>query len=135
MATTRARERASSNRAVLRLAGAQGIFYAVTGLWPLVSMRTFEAVTGRKREHWLVKTTGLLIAVMGGTLVLARRQGRIPPEIAFLGGAGAASLGTIALYYGARGRISRIYLLDAAVELSLATAWIALGPRAAREMV
>ncbi len=32
---------------------AQAVLYVATGVWPLVHMRSFEAVTGRKRERWL----------------------------------------------------------------------------------
>ncbi|MDC0681379.1 hypothetical protein [Sorangium atrum] len=114
------------------LAGAQGLFYALAGIWPLVNLRTFEAVTGPKSDRWLVKTTGLLIAVIGTTLVISARRGRIPPEVALLGGGAAAGLGTSALVYALRGRISKIYLVDAAIELGLATAWIGLRSRAVR---
>src|SRR3954466_12104594 len=37
-----------------RLAIAQGVFDVLTGAWPLLHMRSFTAVTGPKREHWLV---------------------------------------------------------------------------------
>src|SRR5687767_3732081 len=52
----------------------QGIYFLLTGVWPLVSMRTFEMVTGPKVDRWLVKTVGVLIAVIGSSLVLDRRR-------------------------------------------------------------
>lgn len=51
------------------LALAQGAFYLATGIWPLVSMRTFERVTGPKTDKWLVKTAGVLITAIGGALM------------------------------------------------------------------
>ncbi|APR88155.1 hypothetical protein A7982_13504 [Minicystis rosea] len=111
----------------IRLATAQGLFYVVTGVWPLVSMRTFEAVTGPKTDQWLVKTAGSLIATIGATLLASAKRGRIPPEIMLLGGGSAATLATIDLVYALRGRISPIYLLDAGVEIGFAVAWTALG--------
>ena len=48
-----------------RLSTLHGGYYLVTGLWPLVSMRTFEFVTGRKTDRWLVRMVGLLAAVIG----------------------------------------------------------------------
>lgn len=39
-----------------RLAQAQGVFNIVSGVWPLVSMRTFEAIYGPKTDRWLVHT-------------------------------------------------------------------------------
>jgi hypothetical protein len=55
----------------------QGIYFFVMGIWPLFSMRTFEAVTGPKTDRWLVKTMGVLIAVIGAVLVLAGIRGHI----------------------------------------------------------
>ena len=36
----------------------QGVFYLATGLWPIVHLPSFERVTGRKKEKWLVKAMG-----------------------------------------------------------------------------
>ena len=47
------------------LAHAQGGYYAITGVWPLVHMRSFEAVTGPKQDHWLVHTVAGLLVVNG----------------------------------------------------------------------
>ena len=44
-------------------------FYVASGLRPIVSMRTFEKVTGPKTDEWLVKTVGLLIAVSGAIFI------------------------------------------------------------------
>ena len=106
-----------------RLALAQGAFYVATGVWPLVSVRTFEAVTGPKVDRWLVKTVGALVTVVGGVLVAAGSQRRVTPEIALLAAGSAAVLASIDAVYVAKGRISPVYLLDAAVELPLAAAW------------
>lgn len=47
-----------------RLALAQGAFNLLGGLWPLVNMRTFEAVYGPKSDKWLECTVaGLLITI------------------------------------------------------------------------
>ena len=48
----------------------QGVYWAPFGLWPLVDMRSFEAVTGRKRDRWLVNTVGLLLASLSQLLLL-----------------------------------------------------------------
>jgi hypothetical protein len=107
-----------------RLALGQGIYYAVTGVWPLVSMRTFEAVTGPKTDDWLVKTVGVLVGAIGGVLVLAgRRRRALEPEPALLAAGSAAGLAAIDTIYSLRGRISKIYLLDAVVEVALVAAW------------
>lgn len=105
------------------LAFGQGLYYLATGVWPILSMRTFEAVTGPKADRWLVKTVGVLVAVIGGVLVMAGRRGRVEREVAALAAGSAAGLAAIDTVYPVKGRISKIYLLDAVVEVALVTAW------------
>jgi hypothetical protein len=102
----------------------QGDFYLVTGIWPLLSIRSFEWVTGPKRDRWLVKTVGVLIAVIGGVTALAGHRKRVTPEIALLAGGSAAGLAAIDVVYVRRGRIRPIYLLDAISEVGLIVAWL-----------
>jgi energy-converting hydrogenase Eha subunit E len=101
----------------------QGVFYALTGLWAIVHLPSFEAVTGPKTDDWLVKTVGVLVTVIGGVLVLAARRRRITAEVALLAAGSALGLAAIDLIYALSGVISPIYLLDAAVELGLAGLW------------
>jgi hypothetical protein len=115
-----------------RLAAGQGAFYVATGVWPLVHMPSFEAVTGPKVEGWLVRTVGVLVAAIGAALALGARRDAVGPELRLLAGASAAGLAAIDGWYaGRRRRISPIYLADAAVEVALAAAWLGLA-RAAR---
>ena len=111
-----------------RLALVQGVFYVVTGVWPIVSIRTFEAVTGPKTDRWLVKTVGVLVTVVGAVLIRAGRARQTSPEVELLAVGSAVGLGGIDVVYVARRRISPVYLLDAAAELALAAAWIAGRP-------
>ena len=105
------------------LAWTQSAFYLATGLWPIVSLRTFEAVTGPKAEGWLVKTVGGLIATAGAALGSAAAARRVTPEIAMIGAGCAATLAAIDIVYVRRRRIPPIYLADAAIELALVAAW------------
>ncbi|HEU0053982.1 MAG TPA: hypothetical protein VFQ39_12440 [Longimicrobium sp.] len=106
------------------LAAGQGAWFLGTGLWPLVHLASFEAVTGPKREGWLVKTAGVLIAAVGATLLLAARRRPVAAEARLLGVSSAAGLAVIELWYaGIRRRIAPVYLADAAAELALLTAW------------
>ena len=107
-----------------RVAAVQGAYWLVSGLWPIAHLTSFMAVTGRKREGWLVKTTGALIAVIGGTLLAAARSGRVTPEIRQLGVGSAAALAAVEVVYTAKRRIAPIYLADATLELALGTAWL-----------
>jgi hypothetical protein len=107
------------------LALGQGLYYFSSGAWPLLSMRSFEAVTGPKTDRWLVRTVGTLITVMGAVLVSAGARGRVSPEIAGLAVGSAAGLAAIDVGYALAGRISKVYLLDAALELGLVGGWLA----------
>lgn len=115
-----------------KLCAAQGAFYLATGIWPLVSRRTFEAVTGPKTDFWLVKTVGVMVAVIGGTLLTAGRRERVTPEIAWLAAGAAAGFVAIDTWYVSRGRIAPVYLADAALEAGLLGLWARVRRRGAR---
>lgn len=116
------------------LARAQGLYFLATGVWPLLSMRTFEAVTGPKTDRWLVKTVGVLVWVIGASLLAAGRRPRPDPPTALLAAGSAAGLGAIDVIYAARGRISRVYLLDAVLETLLVAAWLTTAWRARQRL-
>jgi hypothetical protein len=101
----------------------QGLFYIVTGIWPLISIRSFESVTGPKADRWLVKTAGVLITAIGAALTLAGRSRSVTPELQLLAVGSALGLTTIDVVYVARKRIAKVYLLDALAELGLVGAW------------
>jgi hypothetical protein len=109
------------------LAAGQGLAYAATGVWPLLDRRSFEAVTGPKSDWWLVQTVGVLVTVIGATLTTAGLSGRVSPDLRRLAVASALGLAAIDVVHVARGRISAVYLLDAAGELALAAAWLTAG--------
>lgn len=109
---------------VTRVVGAvQAVYYVITGIWPLLSLRTFERVTGPKTDDWLVRTVGILAATIGGVLGLGalRREGPDPA----LGAGAALAFAAVDTRYAVSGRISKIYLADAVVELLIAAAWLA----------
>ncbi|MET9958280.1 hypothetical protein ABZ128_04210 [Streptomyces sp. NPDC006326] len=105
------------------IARAQGLFNLAGGLWPLVSLRTFERIYGPKTDGWLQKTSGALLASAGITMLLAdagtegvrhaRRTG-IGTAVTFL---------AIDLIYVPRRRIPATYLWDAAKEAAWLVAW------------
>jgi energy-converting hydrogenase Eha subunit E len=71
----------------------QGIFYVTTGLWPLIHLRSFEAVTGPKLDKWLVRTLGGLITAVGATLIAGAYERRPSRALRLLGLGSAAALG------------------------------------------
>jgi hypothetical protein len=105
------------------ISAGQGAYFLVTGLWPLVSLRSFYAVTGPKRDGWLVQTVGSMIACVGSTLLLGARRPSVPPEVKWLGASSAAALMAVDVVFVGRRRIPRIYLADAVAELGLLAGW------------
>lgn len=80
-------------------------------------------MAGRKTDKWLVTTAGALIAVIGATrLVDARRtDGPVTRKVLGMGSAGA--LAAIDLISTSAGRIPKVHLLDALLELGIVGVW------------
>jgi hypothetical protein len=108
-----------SQRAILR---AQAAYYVATGVWPLLSVRAFEAVTGKKTDRWLVQTVGVLVVCIGASLALESRRERPSTAIRTLAVTSALGLAAIECVHAFRRRISPVYLADAALEIAIATA-------------
>ena len=106
------------------LAFVQGGFFFVSGIWPIVHLRSFLFVTGPKTDTWLVQTVGGLLAVFGIALLLVSRRPRIEAEWRFLGAAVPLVLAAVDIIFVVRDVIPPIYLADAAVEILFALAWI-----------
>lgn len=102
----------------------QGLYYLLTGLWPIVTIRSFEAVTGPKTEHWLVYTVAILIVVISLSLLTAAGRSQISAETIVLAMGAALALTLIDIVFVARGDIAPIYLLDAAAEVVLLGWWM-----------
>lgn len=105
------------------VARVQGWYYVLTGVWPILDIDSFQLVTGPKLELWLVRTVGVLVTVIGATLLVAARQRRLDAPIALLAIGSALGLAAIDLVYVLAGRIPTVYLLDAAAEIVLAGLW------------
>lgn len=114
----------SADDSGLVVARAQGVFNVLTGLWPLVHIRSFEAVFGPKTDKWLVRTVGGLLLVNGIAQFRAGRGGAADVQPARRVGMGtAATLAAVDLIYVGNGTLSKMYLLDAAAELLWITLW------------
>jgi hypothetical protein len=104
----------------------QAAYFVLTGVWPLVHMRSFLKVTGPKTDLWLVKTVGLLVTVIGLAIAASVTAGTTLIPLSILAIGSAAALAIIDVVYVTRRTIARIYLLDAAVEIILIGVWGAL---------
>jgi hypothetical protein len=102
----------------------QAGYYLVSGIWPLVEIRSFQALTGPKTDRWLVKTVGLLVTVIGAGLAMAGARRRITPEVAAIAIGCGAGLSAIDVVYVSRSRISPVYLLDAVAHAFILGGWL-----------
>lgn len=106
------------------VAVAQGGYYLVTGLWPFLHLSSFLAVTGPRKEIWLVKTVGALVGFLGGGLLWTASHRALDKGLVRVAAGSALSLPAIDIYYALKQKIAPVYLLDAAVEMGLATLWM-----------
>jgi hypothetical protein len=108
---------------VERIGLAQAAYYVVTGMWPLLHMPSFELVAGRKKEHWLVNTVGVCVTAIGVGLGVATARRELTPSMRALAALACVGLAGIDTRYALGGRIRRIYLADAVIEIALALLW------------
>ena len=105
-------------RAVLAL---QGAYYILSGAFPLVSRRGFEAVTGKKEDWWLVQMVALLAITSGAGILFGLEENA--EEINFstvaLSTMAAISFTAIDVAYAFKRKISPVYLLDAVAEIAI----------------
>lgn len=102
----------------------QGIYWVVTGLWPLLHRSSFESINGPKVDFWLVELVGLLLAVCGATMILARARRRLTPEIGAMAIGATVVIILLTIVYVAKQRIPATYLIDVGVEVVLLAGWI-----------
>jgi len=115
----------------------QGAYFLATGIWPLVSVESFQMVTGPKTDHlgtemgdhWLLITVGVLITVVAVPLLTAACRRVLHAEVILLAIGSALGLTEIEIIYVWRGAIPPIYLLDAALEVLLLFGWCLVAAR------
>ena len=95
----------------------------ITGVWPILDIKSFIAVTGPKTDIWLVKTVGALLIPVSLSMLSSLRDKSLTPAI-ILGAGTAISFICIDLYYALSDVISNIYLADAAIEFIFLSGWI-----------
>jgi hypothetical protein len=105
------------------LGRAHGTANLVFGLWPLIHLPSFEKVFGPKVDRWLVKTVSGLLVVNGMTQLATSSSRSSVRQARRLGVGTAAVLAAVDLVYVSVGRISKMYLVDAAVEVGWLLAW------------
>lgn len=99
---------------------AQGIYYLLTALWAIIHIKSFEKVTGPKNDHWLVYTVAAMI-VCSSLVFLSASVGpfQISKEVLILSFSNAIALAFIDIVFSLKNVIRKVYLIDAAAEISL----------------
>ena len=105
-----------------------GGFNVLSGLWPLLHMQSFEAAFGPKTDKWLVRTVAGLLVSNGVAQLTANDTADSLAQAKRVGLGTAATLGAIDVTYAPRGRISKMYLLDALAEAAWILAWLLARP-------
>jgi hypothetical protein len=104
----------------------QGLYYLGTGVWPIVHLPSFEAVAGEKTDDWLVVTVGAVVTAVGITLLRAS-WGKDPRVARWLGATTAIAFLVVDVVYVARGTISAVYMVDAALQAAFLVGWARAG--------
>jgi hypothetical protein len=92
----------------------QAAYLIATGLWPLVHYRSFEAVTGPKTDAWIVQTVGATAVVLGIATAVSDRERSLILSIG-----STVAFGATEVDPALRGRIRKVYLLDAGFQSAL----------------
>lgn len=106
------------------VARAQGLFNVLGGAWPIVSLRSFEFVYGKKRDVFLQKTVAGLLLSIGCVQLAADASNESVTAVRDLGLATAATLLMIDLVYIPRGEMRKTYIQDALCEIGWIAAWL-----------
>jgi hypothetical protein len=105
-----------------RVAGAHAVYLVATGAWSVVHRGSFERVTGRKRDFWLVRLVGGLALATGLSLgVAVARDSRRGQTVVLALASGAAF--AAADVHAARA-YSRVYALDAVLQALFSCGWL-----------
>lgn len=105
------------------LATVQGIYYLITGIWPIIHMSSFLAITGPKVDLWLVNTVGMLIFFLGTGLILAGLKRQVTFPLSMIAAGTTLGLFLVDIIYVWSDVISAVYLLDAILEIGLFITW------------
>lgn len=107
----------------------QAAYYLLTGPWPLVHLRSFEAITGPKPDRFVVESAGALFTASGSALAVGALRGGRDLASRVLSALVPALSTFVVLRH--RRSLRLVYLADAAAECGLAM-WAAASWRTRR---
>lgn len=102
----------------------QAVYYLVTGLWPLIHLKSFFEVTGPKTDVWLVQMVGVLIFSYSILFFYMAFTRRLLQVHAVVGSLIAFGIGCIELYHYLQGTLRGIYYVDFIIEVCFFMYWI-----------
>ena len=95
----------------------QSFYFALFSLWPLIHIKSFERVSGQKKEDWLVYTVSLLLIADAMTMGVALIADDLNLTVRVLALSSAAALIIIDVVFVYKGTLKKIYLADAFIEM------------------
>ncbi|GAB0157916.1 hypothetical protein CHRYSEOSP005_32100 [Chryseobacterium sp. Alg-005] len=102
----------------------QGIYFFITGVWPLIHLKSFMEVTGPKTDIWLVQTVAVLILSHSMLFFYIAFKKRILPVYALMGMITTSGLAIIELYYYFQGTLKWVYFIDSVIEILFFIYWL-----------
>lgn len=104
----------------------QGVYYIVLGLWPVVHAASFQRLTGGLdlSDLWQLRTLGLVLAVIGVSLLWAVRRRSVAPEAAIVACGVAAVMAIMNLVNITVKAYPPIYCFDCLIQVGFVYGWI-----------
>ncbi len=112
-----------------RVIAAQGIYYLLTGIWPLAHFPSFAGAVGLQINAFQAQSFGAVIAVVGATLAEASRKEPPGAYPTALGIAVAGAVALVSLVWLPRTGAGSALWVDLTIEVAFAVALVVLYPR------
>jgi hypothetical protein len=116
-----------------RLLTAQGVYYILTGLWPLVHFSSYADAIALPLDPFRSQTLAAVMVVVGGSLIEATRRGAPGPFPTLLGAAVAGAVGIVSLWWLPRAPFTTALWVDLFLEIGFALTLVLLYPRPQEE--
>lgn len=97
--------------------GLQGMYYLLTGIWPLIHLSSFEIVVGYKPDKFQFFTTTLLISLIAIALLASIKKEKTR-SIRILSLGSPLVFLMVELWFGKDG-IRPVFILDACIQVCL----------------
>lgn len=107
-----------------KVALAVGLYDLLVGLFPLMAMDLFINVTGLNHHLDVVRMIATAWALLGAALILFQRSRTIVPVLGVMSLIAGSCLALTEIGLVISGRVSPIFLVQAAMELTIGATWI-----------